>query len=642
MTNHGVSPDDVAAAVQDEQNASLTETSHLVATLPMHSLAKRDLAMLNLVVRGTSTGLGGRTILELARDLSIGGEWEICFKVGDIVKVDKQPSASGKKTKDMDSTGFNAVVTRTGRDFLMVAAEEDINLIPEGRLWLVKLVNEAVFKRMLWACSKIKEEGIEGRPAVRLALGNGEPQVGRDESVKLLNDQLNPPQLDAVKYALGSDLSIIFGPPGTGKTATVVETVRQLVQRGERVLLCAPSNVAVDNLVERLSHYYRRRTDVLRLGHPARVADAVLGRSIDIVTKQSNDGLVLRELQDEIMQTLSKAQRGRFGERKEAWGLLKDLRRDYRKRESSLLTNLFLGARVVACTLHTGGSKEVSSAIRDYPDMFNTLVIDEISQALLPQVWIPLVAHSGIKRLIIAGDNKQLPPTVTSKDDKVQHLLQKTLFDILVDSYGEKVQHLISIQYRMCKDIMQFPSHTMYGGKLVAHESVSDQALIDLPKVEKTPATESRVLWIDTLDNCPETKEEEGFSIWNDGEVQLVLEFTKKLMDAGVSAEDIGVISPYAAQVSLIRQSVVPLIEVATVDGFQGREKEVIILSLVRSNEKGEIGFVADERRINVAITRPRRQLCIVGNSEIIGTSGFLRKWVEWCQENADIEYAEL
>lgn len=641
MTNRGISSDDVAAAVTAEQNASLSETARLVATLSMQSLAKRDLAMLNLVVRETSTGFGGRTILELERDPSIRGEWNVCFKIGDIVSVDKQPSSREKKQKEKESSGFSAVVTRIGRDFILVAAEEDINLIPEGRLWLVKLVNEAVFKRMLWACAKIKEKGIESCPAVRFALGQGEPHIGQIEHFEPLNHQLNPPQIDAVKYALGSDLSIIFGPPGTGKTATVVETVRQLVSQGSRVLVCAPSNVAVDNLVERLSHHYPRRTDVVRLGHPARVGDAVLNRSIDIISKQSNDGLVLRELQGEIMQTLGKAQRGRFGERKEAWSLLKDLRRDYRSREGSLLTNLLLGSRVVACTLHTAGSKEIGNAIKTYPDMFDTLVIDEISQSLLPQVWIPLVAHLGIKRLIIAGDNKQLPPTVTSKDSKVQGLLQKTLFDVLIDSFGTGIQHLISIQYRMSEEIMSFPSEAMYGGKLVADESVSTQSLLDLPGVQNNSTTESKVVWIDTLDNCPETREEDGFSIWNDGEAQLVSKFTQKLLESGVLAKDIGIISPYAAQVSLIRHLVAPEIEVSTVDGFQGREKEVIILSLVRSNDDANVGFVAEERRINVAITRPKRQLCIVGNSEVIGSNGFLKKWVDWCQENADIEYAE-
>ncbi|PRT53516.1 DNA polymerase alpha-associated DNA helicase A [Wickerhamiella sorbophila] len=621
---------DLREAIEKEQQTDTLETAKLLKSLPPKVLARRGLAMLNLSLNGVSTGLGGRTLFELGPDKAIG-LFDPVVKVGDIVQVAKQP----KQT--VEPGGFEAVVVKVSKESIVVASDDDSIEFPDARLWIVKLVNEVTYKRIKWAIDR-----FENHTTTRLldiVKGSAAPHIEQADFTPL--GSLNDPQRVAVKHALGSEVAVIHGPPGTGKTATIVEIVRQLVAKGERVLICGPSNISVDNIVERLSPHVR---GLLRLGHPARLLDSVMMHSLDLVAKQSNEGQVVRELQTEINQVLGKVKKARGSERKALWSDLKTLRKDYRVREKTVVRDLILKASVVVATLHSAGSKYLGDAVNFLGGipLFHTIVIDEVSQALLPQCYIPLVIEPNAKRLVVAGDNKQLPPTIKSTESSVLKTLERTLFDQLVDSCGPAVKHLITIQYRMAQEIMEFPSKAMYNGKLIADKSVASHRLYHLPHVEKNNTTESVVLWVDTLgDMYPEQKEEEAFSTKNIGEAELVAGFLSKLLDSGVNPDEIGVISPYNAQVGELRR-LLPSVEVSTVDGFQGREKEVILISLVRSNPDKEVGFVADDRRMNVAITRPRRQLVIFGDSETIGANdGFLKNWVEWCQDNADIEYAD-
>lgn len=621
-------------ALVKEQQDDVQETASLLGTLGPKSLAEKGLASLNLQVLSIATSLGGRTIAELGPDKAIGDIFEPCVKVGDIVSL-KSYKSSGKD-------GIEAVVTKVSRESLNIAIDDDDVDIPDGRVWLSKLTNNATYKRMNWALDKIASRSTK---LALLAQGDdgASPSVNQVQDINLFDPTLNGPQIDAIKYALGSDVCVIHGPPGTGKTSTLVEIVRQLVANGERVLVCGPSNISVDNIIERLSGHFKAG-QLVRLGHPARLLESVQKHSIDILSKSSNSGQVLRELKAEIDGIIAQIKKSRGRSKKELYANIKDLRKDLRQREKAVVNELLLNAKVVVSTLHTAGSVSVGNAINslDPRPLFNSIIIDEVSQAMIPQCMIPVAIEPKASRLIIAGDNKQLPPTIMSKDSKTKKILEKTLFDLLVESYGDSIKHLITVQYRMSKEIMDFPSKSMYGGKLIAAESVACNRLYDLEHVERNSITESTVYWIDTLgDMFPEFKEEDAFSTKNEGECRLVKDYLSKLLDSGVKPEEVGVISPYAAQVGILKKELPEKVEVSTVDGFQGREKEVIIISLVRSNDTNDVGFVADERRINVAITRPKRQLCIVGNSETIGKSGYLKDWVQWCQDNADIEYAE-
>lgn len=297
---------------------------------------------------------------------------------------------------------------------------------------------------------------------------------------------------------------------------------------------------------------------------------------------------------------------------------------------------------------------------------FDTIVIDEVSQSLEPQCWIALATHLGVKRLVIAGDNLQLPATVKSKEEadnlrKKKGLepladLEFTLFDRLMERHGgADYKKLLDVQYRMNTEIMEFPSETLYGGQLKAADSVKDIILRDLKDVDETDDTQIPCVWYDTQGgDFPErVEDDEGKSVlassgskYNDLEAAVAVQHIGKLIEAGVKPEQIGVISPYSAQVAVLKKALQKLevaVEVSTIDGFQGREKEAIVVSLVRSNDEREIGFLSDKRRLNVAMTRPKRHLCIIGDMETLERSGdrFLRDWVKYCEEKYEIRYVD-
>ena len=457
-----------------------------------------------------------------------------------------------------------------------------------------------------------------------------------------------------MRFSLGeSEVTLIHGPPGTGKTFTLIEIIRQLVQKGERILVCGPSNVSVDNILERL-HHHLKGNKILRIGHPARLFQANRMHALDIVSKTGDHGQVTRELREEIDQKLSKISKTRSGrERREIYNDVKILRKDYRVREKKVLTNIILEAQVVVCTLHGAGSYSLRNAVQGAGrPLFDTILIDEVSQSLEAQCWIPIMDFPDAKKLIIAGDNMQLPPVVMSKGLKTKNILEKTLFDRIESlKFGVKVKQLLSIQYRMNSQIMEFPSQQFYEGRLVAHISVASQLLCELPGVARIDETEAPVMWIDTqgddfLESSMEESNKFDTSKCNENEAYLVCKYVTLLISHGVQPDCIGIIAPYSAQVSLLSQLIHEKyedVEIATVDGFQGREKEVIVLSLVRSNEKGEVGFLGEERRLNVAMTRPKRQLCVVGNTLTIGRgSKFLHSWVRWSEDNSMLEFPDI
>lgn len=646
-------------ALAEEQQVDVIETSKILETQSPKQLAGRGLAVLNLVIGSLRTGMGGRTVVSLEIDPAIGGK-ELDLgdvRTGDLVRL--APQASSKKSKkgsDDDKTFLEGVANVNANSVSVVVEEDNDTLSSFGdtRLWLVKLTNNATYNRMNFALRKLKISKSLSR-IQEILLGLADPSIPVTlPDVNFLDPTLNLPQQDAVKFSLcDSEVSLIHGPPGTGKTFTLIEIIRQLVQRGERVLVCGPSNVSVDNILERLQNYIKGNK-VLRIGHPARLFQANRMHALDIVSKTGDHGQVTRELRNEIDQKLSKISKTRSGrERREIYNDVKVLRKDYRVREKKVLTNIIMEAQVVVCTLHGAGSYSLRNAVQGAGrPLFDTILIDEVSQSLEAQCWIPIMDFPEAKKIVIAGDNMQLPPVVMSKGTQTKNVLEKTLFDRIESlRCGDKVKKLLSIQYRMNSSIMEFPSHQFYGGKLVAHSSVTDQLLCELPDVSRIEETEAPVMWIDTQgDDFLETTMEESnkfdTSKYNENEAYLVCNYVKKLIDNGVQPEWIGIIAPYSAQVSLLAKLIHEKyegVEIATVDGFQGREKEVIVLSLVRSNDKGEVGFLGEERRLNVAMTRPKRQLCVVGNMSTIGRgSKFLNSWVHWSEDNSMLEFPDI
>ena len=345
--------------------------------------------------------------------------------------------------------------------------------------------------------------------------------------------------------------------------------------------------------------------------------------------------------------SIKKTRNGR--ERRAIYTDMKDLRKEYREREKQCVNTLVGGSKVVLATLHGAGGFQLRN------EEFDVVIIDEASQALEAQCWIPLLSA---KKVILAGDHLQLPPTIKSTPSKPAPkpdspttnstlTLETTLFDRLLTLHGPSIKRMLKIQYRMHEKIMRFPSDNMYSSALIAAPSVAHRLLTDLPyPVEDTDDTREPLIFYDTqggdfpendssTDNTttttatPDGKPPTKSSLLTDSksnpnEALLILTHITSLITAGIQPSDIAIITPYAAQLSYLSHELhikekYPGLEIGTVDGFQGREKEVVVLGLVRSNERGEVGFLSEERRLNVGMTRARRGLVVVGDGVCVG-----------------------
>lgn len=389
-----------------------------------------------------------------------------------------------------------------------------------------------------------------------------------------------------------------------------MELVLQCVKAGQRVLVCAPSNLAVDNLVEKLAQHKGLR--LVRMGHPARVTPAVLPHTLDGALSRSAGAEVIQGIKEDIDAALGKMSKAKSRKEKHAgYAEVKDLRKELKRREKRNVRELLAAAQVVLCTCNgaskvnkkpPGGAQDGAAAWRP----FDVCLIDEAAQALEVECLIPLFKAC---KLVLAGDHRQLGPTVKSSQAR-EGGLGRTLFERLIAlprfSDGEQCAVMLTIQYRMHQSIMEYFSNALYGGRLVADPSVAQHLLPMLPGVRETEDTVHPLVVLDTAGCGMEETEEEG-SKYNVHEVELVQAHLANLVAAGVRADQVAVIAPYNAQVNLLRERLLglyPGLEVGTVDGFQGREKEAVVISLVRSNADRSLGFLKVDARTNVAVTR--------------------------------------
>lgn len=446
--------------------------------------------------------------------------------------------------------------------------------------------------------------------------GERAPEFDAERPLSPLDAALNEPQRAAVSLALAArDLSLVFGPPGTGKTRTVVELVRQAVARGERVLVTAASNTAVDNLAERLVDL---GVDVVRLGHPVRVSAAMQAATLEARLEASGELALAREWSRHAnairRKVFAREARGSI-DRAEKRSLLVEanmLSRDARQLLHGVQRAIVHSARVVAAT--AAGAD--SALIGDEP--FDRVVLDEATQAADP---LALAALSRGRIATLAGDPRQLPPTVVSAEAS-RAGLSSTYFERLAVR-SPAATRLLTVQHRMHAQLMAYPSESMYEGRLVAAPSVAGHTLADLG-VADDPDRAAVLAFIDTAGaGFDEERDDSDPSTSNPGQSHRVVAEVRRLLARGLPASEVAVIAPYQAQVrrlrSMLATEVHAGLEVGSIDGFQGREKEAIVLDLVRSNPDGHLGFLTDLRRMNVAITRARRFLLIVGDSATVG-----------------------
>jgi ATP-dependent RNA/DNA helicase IGHMBP2 len=574
-----------------------------------------------MVIAEESSGLGGRCILTFTkRDRSRSLPFNR-LEPGTPILLMPEGSA--------DSVGWRGVVCERGKTSLAVAFQEPPDIDERPSIYRLDLsADEISRQRQLDALDQARSaRGNRSAQLRDVLLGEKPPTADMPRDVVFLDTALDPSQQQAVAFALfARDVAVVHGPPGTGKTTALVELIRQAVRRGERVLACAPSNLAVDNLLERLLAGDER---AIRLGHPARVTPALREHTLDLLVEGHHDTRLASKLARDAFAlfrqakkwTRAKPEPGARGDmRREA----RDMLADARRMEDQVIEHILDTATVVCATL-TGLSAELLGR-----RTFDLAVIDESAQATEPACWPALLRCN---RLVLAGDHCQLPPTILSREADEQGLAV-SLMERVVGLHGDDVTRRLDVQYRMNQAIMAFPSAALYEGTLQAHSSVAEHRLTDLAAVSTIPLTSTPLEFIDTAgaDHDEET-EPGGESRRNPGEADLVCRKVRALLDAGVPAGGIGVIAPYAAQVRLLRDKLaVPELEIDSVDGFQGREKEAVIISLVRSNPEGEIGFLAEVRRMNVAMTRARRKLLIVGNSATLSNDPFYRDLLSHCE----------
>ena len=436
---------------------------------------------------------------------------------------------------------------------------------------------------------------------------------------------LNPTQEEAVNKVMhAKDVAIVHGPPGTGKTTTLVEAIYETLHRENQVLVCAQSNMAVDWISEKLVD---RGVPVLRIGNPTRVNDKMLSFTYERRFESHPDYPQLWSIRKAIRDLYSQNRKGANRENiRQKINSLKD-----RATELEIRINeaLFSEARVIACTL-------ISSANRVLMGMkFGTLFIDEAAQALEAACWI---AIRKADRVVLAGDHCQLPPTIKCIE-AMRGGLDETLMQKIVRNKPETVS-LLKIQYRMNDEIMNFSSDWFYHGELKSAPEVKYRSILDYD----TP-----IVWVNTEGmDCNEGFVGESFGRINKAEAALSIEELKRYINK-IGKErlleeriDFGLISPYKAQVQYLRQLIKKdaffkpfrgLITINTVDGFQGQERDVILISLVRANEDGQIGFLNDLRRMNVAITRARMKLIILGDASTLTKHPFYKKLFEYISE---------
>jgi len=571
-------------------------------------------ALIDLVITDEESGLGGRTLLTFVKRSRQPLPWSRLGNGNPVVLTDAADPEHAVR----------GIVVERNEDSITVGIAYLPEELEETELWRLDHSSDEISSQRQRAALEraIRAKGDRLAELREVLLGRKAATFSQIVPEPVLDPTLNSLQREIVDFALSAtDVALVHGPPGTGKTTTLVEVIRRAVRRGERVLVCGPSNMAVDNLFERL---LRQGEQAIRLGHPARVMPELRNQTLEMLVDRHPDVRVARKLVKEALALFRRAARytrakPEPGMRREMRAEAKTLLADARRIEAAAVAHL-LDTAPILCATTTGLDDSLLGNRR-----FDFVVIDEACQSTEPGCWIP-ITRAG--RVVFAGDHRQLPPTVLSPDAKRQGY-DLSLFERLAESQPSLVRRLL-IQYRMHAGIMEFSSLEFYDAELLADMSVAAHVACEIEGVENNPLTTAPLEFIDTAGAAyDEEIEPAGQSRLNRREAELVVRKVEALLSAGLQPQHVGIITPYAAQVRLLRDKLPDLsLEIDTVDGFQGREKEVIIISFVRSNEKNEIGFLSDLRRTNVAMTRARRKLLMIGDSATLAVDPFYARLI--------------
>lgn len=639
--------------VELERQEEMERHEKEMKTLSGWEREKKGRAILKARARDAGTGLGGKFIVKFVRK---DGLPETEISVGDLVRISKNQPLS-------DDNPSGTVMEKTNYS-LKVAFDDK----PPGWMYdkvrIDLYVNDITYQRMLDALEKVKDLKGKKRKLIEALLEGKKRDLKTIDDVHFCNRELNNSQKEAVIKAMGSeDIHLIHGPPGTGKTVTSVEVIEQAVENNKKILACADSNIAVDNLVE---HLVSRGRNVVRVGHPARVTPILREHTLDYILEKNStyqkaqelrekalelkdeqeqytypSGRWRRGLSNEAIKSLAKKGKGSRGisphkmkemaKSIELQEEIDDLFEKVDELEKKAVDEVIDDSDVICST----NSSAASEALED--EEFDLCVIDEATQATEPSCLIPVTKA---KKLVMAGDHKQLPPTILNQEAKRKGL-NETMFERIIALHGDGVKTLLKEQYRMHEKIMEFSAEKFYEGELKADNSVRYHTLEDLVnkthkgKFKKVLNLSEPVIFVNTNQKMRERSRKGSPSKENPGEAKIAVALAERLIDLNLKPRDIGIITPYKDQTDLIENKINEEdLEVDTVDGFQGREKEVIILSLTRSNKDKNIGFLKDLRRLNVSLTRARRKLIIIGDKKTLSTSSTYAELFDYVEKN--------
>ena len=508
-----------------------------------------------------------------------------------------------------------------------------------GKLGIELLFDDKSYDEMrnaLKNAEKLLEDGENGN---LISVLTGERKPSFREVIPYTNSRLNRLQQESLNQILSArELAIVHGPPGTGKTTTLVQAIKALIkQDGKQILVVAPSNTAVDLLTEKLAD---EGLNVLRVGNPARVSDKLMSLTLDSQTSAHSSTKEIRNLKKQANEyrNLAHKYKRNFGraEREQRKALFDEaykIMKEVGNIEDYIQKDLISKAQVITATLVGSNHYTVSNL------KYHTVVIDEAGQALEPACWIPILKA---QKVVLAGDPFQLPPTIKSEDASRKGF-NTTLLEKCIQNYPEAVV-LLEEQYRMNAAIMGYSSKVFYGNKLKAHASVANHLLFpgDIPLV-----------FIDTA-GCGFDEKTEGTSTMNADEAAFLIRHLTNLMTKVVEGSEpeipsVAIISPYKEQIYVLKdfllnspdlQLFANQISVNTIDSFQGQERDVVYISMTRSNAEGNIGFLSDIRRMNVAMTRARKKLVVIGDSATLSRLSFYTGFIEYAEKQKGYQSA--
>ena len=643
--------------MQLEQKEDAAQFKLKNAKASIQERQRRGLTWYPITITKEDIGFGGKVVLELERP--VGQHGLHLFQVGKNASLFS--NAPGHLNAAGDLSALSGVITSVRRNKLLLATtKEDLpdwviegSKLGGGKLGGSKLgvdltFDEVSYREMENALSEVMRARSNRLAELRdVLLGARQAGFRAHKADDLFYPSpLNDSQLAAVRHVItAEDVAIIHGPPGTGKTTTLVQAILETIRRERRVLVCAPSNTAVDLLTEKLAE---RGVNVIRMGNPSRVSDLLLQHTLDARVMAHPSYAKMRAMRETAAQHRNTASQSadvharQFGfEGREHRRQLRDEARTLSQAaddlERFITEDVLESVQVITSTLVGASNRN----IRYLP--FETVFIDEAAQALEPGCWIPIAKG---QRVVLAGDHHQLPPTVKS-EKAAREGLRETLFEKCIKRQPDTAR-MLTVQYRMHEQIMAFSSEQFYGGQLEAHPSVR---YAGLEAYDESFAPDLPVEFIDTAGlGYVEITIPESRSTANPEEADLLLKRLAQLLQLlepykhaeheldheqrALESLSIGVIAPYRAQINYLKDAIeenaqlnglqqMRMLSVGTVDSFQGQERDIIAISLTRSNNHGEIGFLSDIRRMNVGMTRARRKLLLVGDSSTLSSNAF-------------------